>query len=119
MNAAEIVETVMAERQLNDERNKKRPQETPTTTTNDSEKEQPKKQLKMKEEIPQEPKKVLKKDYQKAVKDKALKLAEVLGANPEIYYQLVDVNAAYNLNDLLEMVLSDPTLLEKNSSYKQ
>lgn len=68
-------------------------------------------------ETPKEPEvekvaiKVLKKDYSTTAKDKASKIAEVLGENAEVYFGLTDAFMLNTANDLIEMLLTDHTLL--------
>jgi len=52
------------------------------------------------------------------IKDKAVKLSEVMGGNAELYYQICDVYGYVTVNDLIEMLLTDPSLLQKYSSFK-
>lgn len=54
---------------------------------------------------------MLRKDFSTNAKDKAVKIAEVMGENAEIYYGITDAFMLNTVNDLIEMIITNPDLL--------
>jgi len=113
MEVDELIEIILAQRELD--------------AMNDAKKQQQqKKEVKNIEETPTEKKvesikkpqeKKLKKQYSSIITTKAQLVTEVLGGKEEDYYELVSVYSLSNINDLVEMLINDPTVLEKHNSY--
>jgi len=51
------------------------------------------------------------------LRKKAQQVFEVLGGKNEDYYELVGHYCFSNVNDLVEMLINDPKVLEKHNSY--
>jgi len=54
----------------------------------------------------------LKKNFSNTAKEKAAKIAEVLGEEAEVYYGLTDSFILNSANDLIEMLITNPDLLK-------
>ncbi len=61
--------------------------------------------------------KELKKKYGVNVMEKAMKIQEVLGGVNEDYFEITEKYFNVSVNDLVEMIMNDPAVMNKFSSY--
>lgn len=103
----EIIENLIAEGDINQEqkevRNEKKVEEVKGVAM---------------EKLFEEPKKILKKRFSESIKKKAREIAEVLGESAELYYGICDAYCLSQVNELIEIILNDPEMIAKFSSYK-
>lgn len=81
------------------------------------EKKEVKFEKKEEKEVVVEQERKFKKSFSNIVKQKSEKVAEVIGGKPEDYYGVCDAFCFSTVNDLVEMVFSDPAVTIKYSSY--
>lgn len=62
--------------------------------------------------------KTLKKKYSPKIQRKATEIAEVLGEEAEVFYGVVDAYWFSSANEIIEIILGNPDVIEKFSSYK-
>lgn len=69
-------------------------------------------------EVEEKQKKILKKRFSDSIKKKAAKVAEILGETAELYYGICDAWCLSDPNEIIEIILNDPEMLSKHTSYK-
>jgi hypothetical protein len=61
---------------------------------------------------------ILRKKYSLHIQKKAKEISEVLGEVPEFYYGIVDTYCLSSVSEVIEIILRNPGITTKFSSYK-